>query len=142
MNFDELMQAAFDARERSYSPYSGYAVGAAVLADDDSVWTGCNVENVSYGLCICAERVAVGKMISEGPRRFRAVAVATLDGGTPCGMCIQTLLEFAVNPNEVWVITEGKSGIRQTYRLAELMPHSFSSDSVNRASGDDHNRTR
>ena len=136
MNLNDLIKAAFECRRRSYSPYSNYEVGAAVLAEDDSVWTGCNVENISYGLSVCAERVAVTKMISEGPRRIKAIAIATLDGGTPCGMCVQTLLEFVIDPNLVEVVTQSEAGVRQTYRLSELMPHAFSSEKVFR--GDIH----
>ena len=132
MNVDELTHAASEARKRSYSPYSGYAVGAAILADDDSVWTGCNVENISYGLCICAERVALTKMISEGPTRIQAVVVVTKDGGTPCGMCVQSLLEFSADPNQTVVITQNEAGDRTTYSLSELMPHAFTSEVVRR----------
>ncbi len=128
MNIDDLVAAAFAIRERSYSPYSGYTVGAAVLADDNSVWTGCNVENISYGLSICAERVAITKMVSEGPRRVAAIAIATKDGGTPCGMCLQTLAEFG--DSALTVVVQSESGARSSYALSELLPHSFTSKEV------------
>ncbi len=127
-----LLQAAFEARSRAYAPYSGYAVGAAVEAEDGSVYRGCNVENISYGLTICAERNAVGQMVAGGRTRLRRVAVATADGGTPCGMCLQTLLEFAEDPEAVEVVAADDAGRVQAYRLRELMPHAFNSAAVHR----------
>jgi cytidine deaminase len=91
-----LLDAAVAAREDSYSPYSGFAVGAALLDEDGRVWTGANVENASYGLAMCAERTAIGHAVSSGVRRFVAVAVAGPPGVTtlPCGACRQVLSEF------------------------------------------------
>ena len=123
----DLIELAFAAREKSYSPYSKYKVGAAIKATDGVTYLGCNVENVSYGLCICAERVALTKMVSEGHQEIAEVAVATRDGGTPCGMCVQSLMEFSKEPRDVLVHTCDESGNRQTYRLSELMPHAFTS---------------
>lgn len=120
-----LAQAARAARAHAYAPYSGYAVGAAVLTDDGQVVAGCNVENASYGLSVCAERVAVFRAIAAGARRLVAAAVCTPDGGTPCGACRQVLLEFADAPESfaVWVVSPDRVIAR--YTLAELLPHGF-----------------
>jgi cytidine deaminase len=120
-----LAQAARAARAHAYAPYSGYAVGAAVLTDDRQVVAGCNVENASYGLSVCAERVAVFRAIAAGARRLVAAAVCTPDGGTPCGACRQVLLEFADAPESfaVWVVSPDRVIAR--YTLAELLPHGF-----------------
>jgi cytidine deaminase len=115
---DPLLKAAVEARSRAYAPYSGYLVGAAVEAEDGSIYGGCNVENISYGLTICAERGAISRMVAEGRTRLRRVAVVTADAGTPCGMCLQTLLEFAEDPGEVEVVTSDPEGGR-----AELPAH-------------------
>jgi len=120
-----LMQAARAARAHAYAPYSGYAVGAAVLTDDGRVFAGCNVENASYGLSVCAERVAAFSAAAAGARRLVAAAVCTPDGGTPCGACRQVLLEFADMPDQfaIWVVSPDRVIAR--YTLAELLPHSF-----------------
>jgi cytidine deaminase len=120
-----LVQAARAARAHAYAPYSGYAVGAAVLTDDGRVFAGCNVENASYGLSLCAERVAVFSAIAAGARRLVAAAVCTPDGGTPCGACRQVLLEFADAPESfaVWGVSPDRVIAR--YTLADLIPHGF-----------------
>jgi cytidine deaminase len=120
-----LAQAARAARAHAYAPYSGYAVGAAVLTDDGRMFAGCNVENASYGLSLCAERVAVFRAIAAGARRLVAAAVCTPDGGTPCGACRQVLLEFADAPESfaVWVVSPDRVIAR--YTLADLIPHGF-----------------
>jgi len=91
---EELIRQAIAARERAYAPYSDYKVGAALLGRSGRVYTGCNVENAVYPLVTCAERTAVVKAVSEGEREFVALAVATENGGSPCGSCRQTLREF------------------------------------------------
>jgi cytidine deaminase len=98
MDWDELVKAAWQVRERAYAPYSKFAVGAALLAADGRVFVGCNVENLSYGLTNCAERVAVGAAIAAGARDFLAVAVVadTQVPVSPCGACRQVLSEFGV----------------------------------------------
>jgi cytidine deaminase len=129
---EPLFALAAEARERAYAPYSGYSVGCAVEGADGRTWSGCNVENVSYGATLCAERVAVFKMVSDGCRTIRRVAVLTKDGGTPCGLCLQVLLEFGAGSSDVEVWTGDLGGGRKRYRLNELLPHGFRSDEVNR----------
>lgn len=135
MNVDALMDEAFSVRSHSYSPYSHYAVGAAILAGDGTVWRGTNVENVSYGVCLCAERAALGAMVSAGVREIAQIAVATRDGATPCGMCVQALLEFAPNADLVLVHVQNAAGERHTFRLRELAPYAFSSKDVGDSTG-------
>lgn len=108
----------------AHAPYSEYAVGAALLTVDGDVFAGCNVENASYGLTLCAERVAVGKAISEGRRDFAAIAVITEDGGTPCGACRQVLHEFATERDLAVVIADGQGEYRVTSSDA-LLPGGF-----------------
>jgi cytidine deaminase len=121
---EALVAAAGEALERAYAPYSGFQVGAALLTDDGSRFTGANVENASYGLSMCAERTAVFHAVAQGVRRLRAVAVvASNDEPTwPCGACRQVLYEFG--PDLV-VISEGKGGRREERSLAELLPEAF-----------------
>ncbi|MBI4276896.1 MAG: cytidine deaminase [Armatimonadetes bacterium] len=117
-----LARAAIRARRRAYAPYSRFRVGAAVLAADGTVTTGCNVENASYGLTVCAERVAVQKAVSEGHRRLRAVAVVGgPDFTPPCGACRQVMVEFGVTT----VVLSTPAGRTQVVALAELLPAAF-----------------
>jgi len=120
---DELLAAAREARSGAYAPYSEYTVGAAVLAGDEIV-TGANVENASYSVAICAERVAAAHAVARGLRDLRAVAVVGPgdEPVTPCGVCRQFLNEF--NPNLV-VISEGASGERLAEPLSALLPEAF-----------------
>ncbi len=129
-NLDQLVRIAAETRANAYAPYSVYQVGAAVLGADGKVYAGCNVENVSFGLTLCAERVAVAAMVSGGCRTLRAVALATKDGGTPCGMCLQTFLEFSDAPEAVPVVCQAEGGERKEYNLSELLPHGFQSRDV------------
>lgn len=98
MDLEKLVEAAWQAREVAYAPYSNFAVGAALLAKDGRIFTGCNVENISYSLTNCAERVAIGAAVSAGVREFIAVAVVADTGVpvSPCGACRQVLAEFGV----------------------------------------------
>ncbi len=123
--YDLLISRAFEARERAYVPYSHYQVGAAVLTEDGRVFTGCNVENAVYPLGICAERVAIAHAVAEGARRIQAIAVATANGGTPCGACRQVIREFA-SP-EAAILIARPDGVYRQFTLAELLPESFSS---------------
>ena len=123
-----LLQAACEAREHSYSPYSNFRVGAALLCADGRVITGTNVENASLGLTICAERVAVGRAVAEGRREFKAIAICA-DGATPtppCGACRQVLLEFAPDMEVIFVGENGPSGEMVRTTVRDLVPHAFS----------------
>ena len=120
-----LIDAATAVRENAYAPYSNFRVGAAVETEDgESIYTGCNVESASYGLTVCAERVAIWKALSEGVRRFRAVAVVTgADVPTPpCGACRQILWEFA---GDVPVVSATSGGAKKEYRMSDLLPEPF-----------------
>lgn len=121
---DSLVEAARAARERAYAPYSRFRVGAAVEADDGSVHVGCNVENASYGLAMCAERVALGAAVTAGARNFRRIAVVTDTDppASPCGSCRQVLNELAP---EAEVVAVGPATTRR-WRVAELLPDAFS----------------
>ena len=121
---DALIAAALAARENAFAPYSKFRVGAAIEDSDGRIHTGCNVENSTYGLTVCAERVAVFKAISEGVRKFRRVAVAAdTDRLTPpCGACRQILWEFCGDIEIVLVNPRGKT---ETYRLKDLFPKPF-----------------
>lgn len=128
----DLIDAARKAREHAYAPYSKYKVGAAVRSSDGQVFAGCNVENVSYPLGVCAERNAVATMILQGVRDIEEVAVVTRDGGTPCGGCLQVLIEFSPDPTRVIVHTVAEDGSETAYRLSDLIPHGFRSADVDR----------
>ena len=130
-----LAELALKARERAYAPYSGYTVGAALLAKDGRIFTGCNVENASYPAGICAERNAVFHAVSEGCTSFEAIAVA---GGKmhktpgnytmPCGICRQVLSEFC-GPEFPVIVVSGDGDIRE-HKLGELLPYAFLSDQL------------
>jgi cytidine deaminase len=122
MNDQQLIHLAHSARERAYAPYSHYQVGAALLTQSGQVFTGCNVENAVYPLCTCAERTAVVKAVSEGQREFVAIAIATRNGGSPCGSCRQVLREFA--PHLRVLLTDEAGNIRE-FTLDQLLPESF-----------------
>jgi len=116
--------AAVGARGRAYAPYSEFAVGAALLSKGGRVFTGCNVENASYGLTVCAERVALFKAVSEGVREFEAIAVACGDTPcSPCGACRQALREFAPDLKVVLADAEGRKW--ETTTLSQLLPRAF-----------------
>lgn len=125
---NELVDAAQRVRTNAYAPYSVYQVGAAVLGSNGRIYVGCNVENVSFGLTMCAERNAIGSMVADGCRAIQAVAVVTKDGGTPCGMCRQALLEFAQDASAVRVWCASETGVTAEYRLVDLIPDAFRSE--------------
>ena len=127
-----LGEAAREARRRAYAPYSGYLVGAAVEDELGHIHGGCNVENVSYGATICAERSALARLVMEGGSQVRRVAVATADGGAPCGICLQSLIEFAADPTEVEVELFAGENPSGRYTLAQLLPAAFVSKDVRR----------
>ena len=120
----QLIDAALAARGRAYAPYSKFLVGAAVLAEDGVITTGANVENASYGLTICAERVAVSAAVSAGARSLAAVAVVTSGGASPCGACRQVLAEFGSGMDVVLVDADDPTNIRTT-TLDQLLPEQF-----------------
>lgn len=130
MTPNELMQKAIEAMEHSYSPYSGYRVGAALLCSDGRVFCGCNIENAAFSPTVCAERCAVFKAVSEGARDFRAIAVVGGKSGevpgraAPCGVCRQVMAEFCDGDSFAVYLLDGAGDI-QSYRLSELLPDSF-----------------
>lgn len=119
-----LLAAAREALQHSYSPYSQYQVGAALLTADGKIYSGCNVENASYGGTICAERTALVKAISEGQRVFTAIAVvcAKSPNTWPCGICRQFICEFG---NEIEIIVENEAGNSTSKPIGELLPEMF-----------------
>ncbi len=127
-----------DARNRSYAPYSGYNVGAAILCEDGQIVTGSNIENASYGATVCAERCAVFSAVSSGKKRFTAIAIAggeasekdvMSDYAYPCGICRQVLREFA-DPASFTVIVARSAKDHKEYKLEELLPDSFGPDNL------------
>ena len=133
MTPNELIKKAYEAQKFSYSPYSGFQVGAALLTKSGKVYTGCNIENAAFSPTNCAERTAVFKAVSEGETSFEAIAVVgnkkdapkeEWEFCTPCGVCRQVLLEF-VDPQEFEVIV-GKGEEIHKFTLSQLLPESFS----------------
>ncbi|PID39005.1 MAG: cytidine deaminase [Proteobacteria bacterium] len=122
--WDRLAEAALAARKQAYAPYSRFNVGAALLLPDDTIVRGCNVENASYGLALCAERNAFGSAVAQGEREFRAIAVATQSSppGPPCGLCLQTMAELCEDLDILLVNPEGE---RQRAKLSQLMRQPF-----------------
>lgn len=129
MSNEELFQAAVKAAERSYSKYSGFSVGAALLTADGKLFTGCNIENASFSLTNCAERTAIFKAVSEGYTDFAAIAIA--GSGTedfskpcfPCGACLQVMSEFCGNDMKI-VLSDGE------YKLSDFLPKRFDEESM------------
>ncbi len=124
----QLVESAIRARENAYAPYSKFSVGAAVLGTDGRIYTGCNIENVSYGMTMCAERTALFKMVSEGCTKFAAIAVVAGDNatdGAPCGACRQVMGEFAENLNETEVLLASLKGDYIVETVASIMPYPF-----------------
>lgn len=123
-DLETLVAAAVQVRERAYAPYSNYKVGAALLTASGRLYTGCNVENASYGLCLCAERSAVARAVCEGERELVAVAVATSSSppAPPCGLCRQTLAEFA---RDLPIVLVNDAGERIDTTLEAIFPQSF-----------------
>lgn len=122
-----LVQQAIAARQRAYAPYSHYLVGAALLTSDGAIILGCNVENASYPATICAERVALTAAVAQGYRNFVAIAVATQNGGTPCGICRQVMAELG--PAMTVFITDAAGNFRTT-TVIDLLPFAFREDSL------------
>lgn len=123
-----LIEEAMAARSACYCPYSSFPVSAALLADSGKIYTGVNVENASYGLTICAERVAVGSAIAAGERGFEKLVVVVRGGGTPCGACRQVLNEFSPELPIIMVDELGKVSSQTT--LSKLLPQAFGPQSL------------
>ena len=136
MEFQELIQKAFEARQKAYAPYSGFMVGAALLCKDGRIFTGCNIENASYGATNCAERTAFFKAVSEGYREFTAIAIAggrresqSLEYCAPCGICRQVMSEFC-DPDAFLVILPRSEEDYKSYTLGQLLPLGFTSADI------------
>lgn len=133
MTKEQLVSMAKEAMQHSYSPYSGYKVGAALLCKDGSVYTGCNIENAGYSSTNCAERTAFFKAVSEGKRGFEAIAICGGKDGViedvfpPCGVCRQIMREFCGDEFLIYLVS--KEGI-ETYTLKELLPVSFRPETI------------
>lgn len=120
-----LVSLAVKIRENAYVPYSGFHVGAALFADNGKIYTGCNVENASYGAAICAERTAIVKAISEGARKIMAIAVSSDSNlpTMPCGICRQFLSEFCSSNMPLYL--SNRNGEYKVFSFEEILPHSF-----------------
>lgn len=125
MDTKELLQIAVKAKENSYSPYSKFRVGAALLCKDEKVYSGANVENASFGATVCAERIAVFKAITEGEKDFEKIAISvdSENLGYPCGMCLQVMTEFC--DDNFKVIISNRQGEYKEVKLKELLPNAF-----------------
>lgn len=124
-----MFQAAKAVRLNAYAPYSNYKVGAAVRSGNQ-VYAGCNVENVSYGATICAERNAVAQMVAAGHKNIDEILIVTADASGPCGVCVQVLLELAAEPEKVLVHLANEQSVQCVYTLDKLFPVRFASNLV------------
>jgi len=132
MDYKNLVSKAFEGRKNAYAPYSNFKVGAAVLAEDGKVYTGCNIENASYGATNCAERTAIFKAISEGNRAIKAIAIVGVENDYtyPCGVCRQVIAEFASKDAEI-ILGKGE-GEYIVKTLDELLPGAFTKEDLNK----------
>ncbi len=130
MDYKKLVELAYSGMEKAYAPYSNFTVGAALLTNDDKVFTGCNVECASYGGTNCAERTAIFKAVSEGYREFKAIAIVsnTKDLTFPCGICRQVINEFCV---DIDIVLDGKDGYK-VFTLKELLPYAFNKSELDK----------
>ncbi len=124
----KLIKSALQSRQQAYAPYSGYAVGAALLTNTGEIYTGVNIENAAYPTGTCAERVAVFKAVSEGETDFEALVVASSSGGTPCGACRQVLSEFGLDTK--LLIVDGEGTVVQETTVGDLLPGAFTSQDL------------
>lgn len=131
---EKLVLYAVNARKNAYAPYSQYMVGAAAMTSDGSIFTGCNVENASYGLTSCAERNTVYEAVSKGYKKIKAIAIhgkqynaqgLNFDFPYPCGACLQVLAEFVDDEEDMLVIVAKSANVYQEYKLSELLPETF-----------------
>lgn len=134
LNRNKLLVCAQAVRERAYAPYSDYQVGAAVLGASGKIYTGCNVENASYGLTVCAERNAIFKAVSEGEHEFDAIAVVTTNGGSPCGACRQVIFEF-MSPSAPVIVANANLDNVGEYTVGELLPDGFTPRKLRQGQG-------
>ncbi len=126
---DQLFQAALETRKNSYSPYSKFAVGAAILTSDGKIYSGCNVENASYGGAVCAERNAIFRgVVTQGEIGVEKVLVITEPVAVPCGFCLQVISEFATDKTEI--ILCDPTGPKRTLPFLDFMPHPFDKASL------------
>ncbi len=125
MDYETLLNKAFEGRSRAYAPYSNFYVGAAVIMEDDSIYSGCNIENASYGATNCAERTAIFKAISEGHTSIKAIAIVGVENDYtyPCGICRQVIAEFAATDIQIILGKNKKEYIVKT--LEEILPGAF-----------------
>ncbi len=130
MDYKKLAKIAIDARENAYVPYSKFKVGAAVITEDDSIFTGCNIENASYGATNCAERTAIFKAVSEGHRKIKAIAiVGDLSTHTyPCGICRQVIVEFATKDISIILVKNEDDYVIKT--MEEILPGAFTKEDL------------
>lgn len=122
----KLIETALTARQWAYAPYSNYQVGAALLTASGKIYDGVNVENAAYPTSMCAERVAVFKAVSQGERQFVAMAVATKNGGSPCGACRQVISEFGLDT--LVIITDAEGSVVMEATIGEMLPGAFRPD--------------
>lgn len=130
LNYKLLLEKAYEGRNNAYAPYSKFKVGAAVLMENGKIYTGCNIENASYGATNCAERTAIFKAISEGNRKICAIAIVGADDEYtyPCGICRQVIAEFADENTEIIL---GKKSLEYTVKtLAEILPGAFTKEAL------------
>jgi cytidine deaminase len=128
-DLEELITIAEEARKRAYAPYSDFLVGAALLGESGTIYSGCNVENSSFGLSICAERVALFKAISEGEKKIQMLVLVTdtEEPVQPCGACCQVMAEFN---NDMLIVSSNLKGLKEEKRLSEIFPKPFQKDSM------------
>ena len=124
----DLVRIANQVRKWAYTPYSHYAVGAAVLTASGRIYDGVNIENAAYPVTVCAERVAIFKAVSNGEQDFRAIAVVTSNGGMPCGSCRQVMAEFS--PDMLVIVADEHEVIKTEKKVSDLLPGAFRADSL------------
>jgi len=130
MDYSELISRAIVAREKAYVPYSNFKVGAALITEDNKIYTGCNIENASYGATNCAERTAIFKAVSDGPIKIKAIAIVgdPEDYTAPCGICRQVILEFASENIEIILAKNAKDYVVKT--MGEILPGGFTKNNL------------
>lgn len=132
MDYKDLVSRAFEGRKNAYAPYSKFKVGAAVLAEDGKIYTGCNIENASYGATNCAERTAIFKAVSQGNRVIKAIAIVGVENDYtyPCGVCRQVISEFASKDTKIILGKNEDEYLVKT--LEELLPGAFTKEDLNK----------